>query len=108
MPQTFPYFPQPPVPSLVPFSAAAGRTQVGGAAFPVPYDFGWLYLNLNNTVAAAGANPPIDPAAAQAWVTVVMDANGRYSVGLPAIQMDNANNATTVSHCIPGSGSCPF
>ncbi|MFL6193102.1 MAG: hypothetical protein ACJ75H_02935 [Thermoanaerobaculia bacterium] len=50
-----------------------------------PYTFGWLFLNLNTTVASGIFNPT-----AQAWVTTTMDANGRFSVGYDAIQLDNA------------------
>jgi len=57
-------------------------------------------MNLNTTVAAAGSNPPEDPAAAQAWVTVVMDASGRFSVGFDAIQLDSACDA---SHTLIGN-----
>jgi hypothetical protein len=34
--------------------------------------------------------------ASQAWVTVVMDASGRFSVGFDAIQLDNATRASHV------------
>ena len=85
----------------MPFPAEAQRTQVGGADFPVPFDFGWLYLNLNTTVTRPPRNPPEDPAAAQAWVTVVMDAQGRFSVGFDAIQLDSA---CTANHSIPTGG----
>ena len=50
----FPVSPQPPKPGLIPFPAEAQRTHVGGAALPVPFNFGWLFLDLNTTVAAAG------------------------------------------------------
>jgi hypothetical protein len=99
VPTTIPVSPQPPGESLTPFPAEAQRTAVGGSALPVPFDFGWLFLNLNTVVAAAGANPPEDPSAAQAWVTAVMDAEGRFSVGFDAIQLDSACNAT---HGQPG------
>ena len=91
--QVPPFSPPPPGDFLVPFPAEAQRTAVDGEDFPVSFDFGWLYLNLNTTVTAAGANPPEDPAAAQAWVTAVMDASGRFSVGFDAIQLDSACNA---------------
>lgn len=81
---------------LLPFPAEANRTAVGGPDFPVPFDFGWLYLNLNTTVPAAGANPPEDPAAAQAWVTSLMNAQGRFSVGYATTRLDSATNATHV------------
>ncbi|HEX6899091.1 MAG TPA: hypothetical protein VF789_05230 [Thermoanaerobaculia bacterium] len=100
VPQTFPVSPQPPTNTVTPFPAETQRTTVGGADFPVPFDFGWLYLNLNTTVAAAGNNPPEDPAAAQAWVVTVMDADGRFSVGYDALRLDNACNAL---HFVPGS-----
>lgn len=80
--------------SLVPFPAEANRTAVGGPDFEVPFQFGWIRLNLNTTVAAAGPNPPEDPAAAQAWVTTVVSADGRFSVGYPATMLDSATNAS--------------
>jgi hypothetical protein len=91
--QSFPVSPQPPQTGLIPFPAESQRTLVGGASLPVPFDFGWLYLDLNTTVAAAGNNPPEDPAAAQAWVTIEMQAQGRFSVGFDAIQLDSACTA---------------
>jgi hypothetical protein len=99
VPQTFPVSPQPPQNGIIPFPAEAQSTAVGGAAFPVPYKFGWVFLDLNTTVAAAGSVPPEDPAAAQAWVEVVMSALGRYSVGFDAIKLDSA---CTASHTLIG------
>jgi len=95
-----PFSPPPPGDFLIPFPAESQRTAVDGEDFPVSFDFGWIFLNLNTTVAAAGSNPPEDPAAAQAWVTVVMDASGRFSVGYDAIQLDSA---CTASHTLIGS-----
>ena len=100
VPQTFPVSPQPPQSGIIPFPAEAQSTAIGGAAFPVPYKFGWLFLNLNTTVAAAGSVPPEDPAAAQAWVEAVMSALGRYSVGFDAIKLDSA---CTANHARIGS-----
>jgi len=99
VPQTFPISPQPPGTQLAPFPAEAQRTKVNGASFPVPFQFGWLFLNLNTTVAAAGSNPPEDPAAAQAWVSAAMSAQGRFSVGFDAVQLDSA---TVANHTHPG------
>jgi len=96
VPITSPFYPPPPATIYVPFAAAAGRTHVGDGDFPVPYNFGWLYLNLNQSNAAAGANPPEDSLAAQAWMTVTMDAEGRYSVGYPAAQLGSATATTHV------------
>jgi len=97
-PQTFPISPQPPQSGIIPFPAEAQSTKVGGAAFPVPYSFGWVYLDLNTTVAAAGNVPPEDPAAAQAWVETVMSALGRYSVGYAAVKLDSA---CVANHFVP-------
>ncbi len=88
--QVPPFSPPPPGNFLFPFPAEAQRTDVDGEDLPVSFDFGWIFLNLNTTVAPAGSNPPEDPAAAQAWVTVVMDASGRFSVGFDAVQLDSA------------------
>jgi len=55
-----------------------------------PFDFGWVYLNLQHSKLTPYADP-----FAQAWVTTVMDAEGRYSVGYQGIQLDNANRPNT-------------
>ena len=62
-----------------------------------PFDFGWAYLNLQNTkiIAAYGDDD------AQAWVTAVMDAEGRFSVGFDGIQLDNANTPNTLIIPVP-------
>jgi hypothetical protein len=99
---TTPVSPPPPQQVFIPFPAEAQRTLVGGADLPVPFDFGWLYLNLNTTVVPAGAVPPEDPAAGQAWVYVTMQALGRFSVGFDAIQLDSA---CTALHFLPGPQS---
>ncbi len=75
---------------LIPFPAEAQRTAIDGEDFPVSFSFGWIYLDLNTFVIPAGFNPAEDPAAEQAWVTVVMDASGRFSVGYDAIRLDSA------------------
>jgi hypothetical protein len=80
-----------------PFPAETQRVEVGGTDFPTPFDFGWLYLDLNFD--SGNPNPTEDPLAQQAWVTTVMDADGRYSVGYDAIQLDSACNAV---HGVPG------
>lgn len=95
----WPFFPPPPNQMLAPFPAAAGRVTVNSPDFPVPYNRGWMYLNLNATVAAAGSNPPEDPAAAQAFVSIIFNNTGRYSVGNRATQTDSAINAL---HFAPG------
>jgi hypothetical protein len=93
--QAFPVSPQPSGEGIIPFPAEAQSVTVGGPAFPVPFRLGWLYLDLNTTVTPAGNVPPEDPAAAQAWIEVVMSALGRFSVGFDAIKLDSA---CAVSH----------
>jgi hypothetical protein len=66
----------------------AGRPPPGAAPLVPPSPFGWLYLNLNFTV----AGDPF-PGLAQSWVTTVMDAQGRFSVGYPAVPFDTALDA---------------
>jgi hypothetical protein len=72
------------------FPLATQRIETGGGNIVaedmnIPTPFGWLYLNLNYTL----TGDPF-PGKAQAWVTTIMDASGRFSVGYPAIQLDNA------------------
>jgi len=100
VPFSSPIAPPPPQLSIIPFPAEANRTRVNGPSFPVEPSFGWLYLNLNQSNAVAGANPPEDPLAAQAWVEVLHSAEGRFSVGYNAIQLDNATKA---SHILVGN-----
>jgi hypothetical protein len=66
----------------------AGNNVIGSDPTPNA-EFGWMYLNLNHTLAASAGTDPF-PGIAQAWVTTVMDANGRFSVGFDAIQLDSA------------------
>ncbi len=58
--------------------------------------FGWMYLNLNTNVSGV-VYPVADPNIAQAWVTTVMDADGRFSVGYDAIQLDSACQPSNVA-----------
>src|SRR6202023_2866685 len=45
--QTFQFSPQPPVDTISPFPAETQITLVGGPVLPVPFTFGWLFLDLN-------------------------------------------------------------
>lgn len=81
----------------LPFPIEAQRVSVNSPALPVPFNFGWLYLNLNFDTGTG--DPPEDPAAMQNWVTTVMSAEGRYSVGFDAIALDSSCNA---NHTNPG------
>jgi hypothetical protein len=89
----------PPGPgTITPFPIEAQSVKVNGPSLPVPFPFGWMYLNLNTTVASGAVPGLLDPAAAQAWVETVMSALGRFSVGFDAVQLDSACNA---SHFTP-------
>jgi len=97
-----PYVPQssassPQLSGFTPFPGETQSVHVGGASFPVPFDSGWIYLNLNTSVFRV--NEPADTAAAQAWVTVRSTAQGRFSTGIDAIQIDSASRAL---HRTPG------
>jgi hypothetical protein len=58
-----------------------------------PFDFGWAYLNLQW---GSDVLPAYQDPYAQMWLTTVMDATGRFSVGFDGIQLDNANNPTLI------------
>jgi hypothetical protein len=72
----------------------AGGNIIGSDPTPTA-EFGWMYLNLNTAVAGV-TYPAADPTIAQAWVTTVMDAEGRFSVGFDAIQLDSACDPNNV------------
>jgi hypothetical protein len=69
------------------FPIEAGRYNVenstvpGSATLGPTADFGWMYLDLD----LSSGQP------SQAWVTAVMSAEGRFSVGFDAIQLDNVS-----------------
>jgi hypothetical protein len=98
LPQIVPISPQPRSPSLTPFPAETQRVHVNGTSLPTPFNFGWMYLDLNTTVSAAPGLPPVDPAADQAFVTAVLEANGHFAVGIEGIRLDSACNA---QHFVP-------
>jgi len=98
--------PQNPVPGPPPIVGAVSTqlTPLNNAVLQLPLTtkLGWLVFNLNTTVVAAGANPPIDPAAAQSHVTVLRNQKGvtRLSSGAMALPLDNA---TAPTHYIEGN-----
>jgi hypothetical protein len=76
------------------FPVEAQRVSLSNSIVPLgatpspPSPFGWMFLNLNTTVTGESAGLP--PGIAQAWVTTVMNASGRFSVGFDAIKLDTA------------------
>ncbi len=88
-PVLFPVFPQPPILTGA-FPAEANKVHIGGAAFPVPFNFGWLFLDLNDP---GSGFPPVPPSAAtlrQSWVETILKAQGQYSAGFNATPLDSA------------------
>ena len=64
-----------------------------------PFNFGWVYLNLQHD--NPGFVAIYGDTFAQSWMTAVMDASGRFSVGFDAIQLDNANTPNTTIIPVP-------
>jgi hypothetical protein len=97
VPSLFPFSPQPPGTGLDPFPAATQRTVINSADLPVPFNSGWIFADLNTTV-AGNPNPPFDPAAAQGWLIYDMDSDGRFTVGYEGIRLDSA---CAPNHTVP-------
>jgi len=88
VPISFPFTAPPTIP-YTPFPAATQRTRLDSANFPVPYQFGWLYLDLN-VFNSRSHDPASDPDAAQAWVIAVQSSNGRFATAIDAFRLDTA------------------
>jgi hypothetical protein len=101
VPNTGPVSPVPLGTAITPFAAVAQRTKVNGPFLPVPFQLGWMYLDLNTSVTPAGAVPPADPLADQAWVLVITSANGKFATGFDAAHFDSACHAAHTA--IPSS-----
>jgi hypothetical protein len=90
-----PISPLPPAVSFVPCPLETQRIEVGVDALATTFSNGWIYFNLNTSTGS-----PVDPFA-QAWVSTIMSAEGRYSIGLDAIQFDSACNPNTIILGVP-------
>ena len=92
---TYPLCPQAPT-AFIPIPAATQQVPVGYAQLPVPFKYGWMYVDLN---ASAAHNPPplIDPAAAQAYVISAHLANG-HAVAVDAYRLDST---CAPNHLVP-------
>lgn len=64
------------------FPVATQKVHVGGASLPVPDPFGFLMLDLWHK----------DTTHAQAWVAVLMSAQGRFETGNEAVRVDDLCN----------------
>jgi hypothetical protein len=60
-------------------------TVPGSQSLDPSFDFGWMFLDLDLTSVVES----------QAWVTAIMSAEGRYSVGFDAVQLDSVCEALT-------------
>ena len=95
--QENPYYPEPwpilpppmPPPTYFPFEA----NRVPVAYTPTPYDFGWLYVDLD----LPGV---MEPVRSQGWVGSILDAEGLFSVGFNSTPLDRA--------CVAGDQDSPF
>ena len=84
--------PEPGTPDPVCFPLETQRVTVGDGALAPPFNFGWLYLNLN-----VGIDSPLldfDPGTsgtlAQSHVASVLQGLGVFSVGLNAVELTSA------------------
>jgi hypothetical protein len=84
---TGPSIPAPLSDDLV-FPAEANRVHIDGPALPVPFNFGWLYFDLNapNPATVPGHRGEIR----QSWVATTLKAQGQYSAGFSATPFDSA------------------
>jgi hypothetical protein len=96
LPQTVPVSPVPRT-TIVPFPAETQRVKVGGSTLQTPFNFGWIFLDLNFSPVGATTVPPFQPFAMQNFVTAVLEANGKFAVGNEAIRLDSACNASLLT-----------
>lgn len=74
---------------------ATQQVAVGGSQLPLPFDFGWLFLNLNGEAGAIK----------QSYVSATYNAAGRFAVGLDGIMF--AQPASAAPNPNPGQGFVP-
>ncbi|MCP3962089.1 MAG: hypothetical protein GY719_29960 [bacterium] len=82
------------------FPLETGRYEVGAGDLAPPYDFGWMYLNLNFTLGDTSGSPTpcstdgLFGDIAQSWVTTELESEGgiegTLSVGFAATQLTSA------------------
>jgi hypothetical protein len=83
-------------PGSTPFPAETQRVAVGSDTLQTGADFGWLYLNLNHTF-AGNFNPPY----AQAFVSAVLNSEGRFSYGLQGVSLNKLCAPPTAEVILP-------
>jgi hypothetical protein len=76
------------------FPLETQRVQVGEGNLATPFNFGWLFLNLNVGIDTVVGPDDYDPGTngtlAQSYVSATHSALGRFSVGLGAIELTSA------------------
>lgn len=89
------------------FPIETGRYRVGEGNLTPPYDFGWLYLNLNFTLGdTSGQVPPCSTDGlygdiAQSYISTELDAEGgQFSVGFAAIELTSACTGTPNNNAV--------
>ncbi len=84
-----------PAPTFGPVATQIAAMNNATMQLPTSIKMGWVFMNLNTTVAPAGANPPVDPAASQSHVTVLRNHKNlsRLSTGAIATPLDSATAA---------------
>ena len=83
----------PPGVDLSIFQFAATRVTVSSSDLPTPFDFGWIYFNLNDSTGGV-----LDPYS-QGWIGSLHEATGLFSVGVSGTALNSA--------CDPESRSLP-
>ena len=83
------------IPAGTPFGLATQRVALGTAQFPLAPKPGWAYLGLSYTNnAVTSANAPADPAADQAFVSILQyPESNATSTGTGAISLDSGQAA---------------
>ena len=84
----------PPEPGSDPacFPYETGRYAFGEGDLEVPFNFGWVYLNLNIPTDAPSGDTDYGSTGfiAQSYVLATSSASGRFQVGFPAITLTHA------------------
>jgi len=82
LPQLFPGSPgsPQPAPEHTVFPAEANKLHLGSPVFPLPFNFGWLFFDLN----VPNPSSPEGRDVRQSWMETILKAQGQYSVGFSA------------------------
>jgi hypothetical protein len=113
-PTSVPISPPPPTQTITPCPAETQRVVVGGANFPTPFIFGWLYMDMKTAVIGALLQPPNDTPndiingnhiSTQAYIIATYASNGHFAVGVDAIRLDSACSPTGGTITVPNTST---